>query len=32
MTNFDYATGKNIKRYNPNWHQIADHPSIHLLI
>ena len=26
MINFDDVTKENIKKYNPNWPQISDHP------
>ena len=32
MIKFDYITKENIKKYNPNWSYIHDHPYRKLLI
>ena len=32
MINFDDVTKENIKKHNPNWPEIPDHPYIILII
>ena len=32
MINFDDVTKENIKKHNPNWPEIPDHPLIILII
>ena len=32
MINFDYITKENVRKHNPNWPQIPDHPYRILII